>query len=45
MYECPECQSIHDEPADARLGHVIPCLGCAVGFDDGSSARELLPAA
>ena len=44
---CPDCQLQHSDPADARLGHLVPCLACSSGetFDrhgaeaiDGSAA-------
>lgn len=32
---CPECGREHAEPADARLGHRVPCLDCAAPDDAG----------
>jgi len=27
---CPDCRIAHDEPSDARLGHLVQCLDCAI---------------
>jgi hypothetical protein len=37
-YICPDCGLEHDEPADARLGSLVPCLDCAI------ADRELVAA-
>jgi hypothetical protein len=29
-FYCPDCASEHDEPSDGRLGHLVPCLDCAL---------------
>ena len=28
LFECPECGTMHGEPADARLGFRVTCLEC-----------------
>jgi hypothetical protein len=30
QFFCTACASEHDEPADARLGHLVMCLDCAL---------------
>jgi hypothetical protein len=30
QFFCSECRSEHNEPADARLGHLVICLECAL---------------
>jgi hypothetical protein len=40
---CPECGSTHNEPADARLGHRILCIECAMLLDDASLAIDVWP--
>jgi len=32
---CRECGSEHTEPADARLGHLVICLDCAMSLEFG----------
>jgi hypothetical protein len=29
-FYCPDCGTEHDEPSDGRLGHLVPCLDCAL---------------
>jgi len=33
-FVCPECGNSHNEPGDARLGHRVICLECAIGQGD-----------
>jgi hypothetical protein len=30
---CRECGADHDDPADARLGHLVICLDCALAAE------------
>jgi hypothetical protein len=33
LFLCPDCLTLHEEPFDAALGHVVRCLDCAVAPD------------
>jgi hypothetical protein len=41
---CPDCGREHDEPADARLGHLVPCFDCALEAREQPAVREAHPA-
>jgi hypothetical protein len=41
QFVCPDCGTGHSDPGDARLGHLVICLECAIALDDRGS--ELAP--
>jgi hydrogenase maturation factor HypF (carbamoyltransferase family) len=38
---CPDCNATHQNPADARLGHVVCCMECALTVDFLSAPRTI----
>jgi hypothetical protein len=40
-FVCPVCRSEHDQPANARLGHLVVCLDCAIFDPDLSIIIEI----
>ena len=30
LYHCPDCNRLHDEPADAAYALLVLCLSCAL---------------
>jgi hypothetical protein len=38
---CPVCRNEHDQPGEARLGHLVVCLACALFDTEGSLVIEI----
>jgi rRNA maturation protein Nop10 len=49
LYHCPDCNRLHDEPADATYALSVVCLSCAlereVAAPPRPSGRDLVTAA
>jgi hypothetical protein len=49
LYHCPDCDRLHDEPADAAYALLVVCLNCALERDLAAvpqpSGRDLVAAA
>lgn len=39
FYHCPECDRIHDDPADALYALLVVCTSCALERDLAAFAR------
>lgn len=33
VFLCPDCYELHDEPAEATLGHLVRCLACELAAE------------
>ncbi|MGP6157636.1 MAG: hypothetical protein ACLPYS_09075 [Vulcanimicrobiaceae bacterium] len=43
LYHCPDCNEIHDDPADAVYALLVVCTNCALERELADFAREALP--
>ncbi len=44
LFLCPDCYELHDEPAEATLGHLVRCLACDLDAKAAlMEARPLIP--
>jgi hypothetical protein len=44
LFLCPDCYELHDEPAEATLGHLVRCLACDLAAETAlAEARPPIP--
>jgi hypothetical protein len=43
LYHCPDCNAIHDEPADALYALLVVCTTCALERDLAAFAQRSDP--
>ena len=44
-FVCTECRCEHQDPADARLGHLAICSDCAIALDFELAENQAEPTA
>jgi hypothetical protein len=43
LYHCPDCNAVHDDPADAVYALLVVCTDCALERDLAALARDSEP--